>query len=99
MVFFTIEAKINVGQLLGRVIVCPDIKPASGYWAAVGDGADPPTIRTFRLSASPLRSRRCFLVADIHLYNGGRERGFGFSCPLDLLTNGSAVLKLSAFGQ
>lgn len=41
MVFFTIEAKINVGQLLGRVIVCPDIKPASGYWAAVGDGADP----------------------------------------------------------
>lgn len=34
--FLYIEAKINVGQLLRKVVSCPKTKPASGYWTAVG---------------------------------------------------------------
>lgn len=75
---FNIEAKIHVRQLLRSVIVCPKIKPASGYWTAVGYWANPPTILKPDSPASPLLLNAMFLVADIHLYNGGREQWLWF---------------------
>lgn len=71
--FIYIEAKINVGQLLRKVVSYPKTKPASGYWQLWGYWANPPTVLTCRSSAAPLLLKATFLGADFHLYHGGRE--------------------------
>lgn len=86
-------------QLLRRVLFCLKRKATSRNRTAVGI-LNPPTVLKFRISAPPLPFNAMLPVADIHLYEGGREEPLQFFMSfMTLHTNGSAVLKLSAFGQ
>lgn len=77
--FFHIEAKINVGQLLRRVVFCPkkSSQPADtgqpwGRWA------NPPTILKFRVPASPLPLRQRFWELTFTWTMAGGSSGLGF---------------------